>query len=138
MEFHKKREDKAKVRFQMWLALAKRTLTRRGSRINTDRFPKRASKVQASGGGGGGARRRLPPPPPPPPPTRRMLPIRNFSISTPYANYFFRGTSPLYCMTISVLLFVTRGGRESLQLILLVIDTSSYYLHYMIHDLART
>ena len=56
MEFHKKREDKAKVRFQMWLALAKRTLTRRGSRINTDRFPKRASKVQASrrGGGGGG------------------------------------------------------------------------------------
>ena len=39
MEFHKKREDKAKVRFQMWLALAKRTLTRRGSRINTDRFP---------------------------------------------------------------------------------------------------
>ena len=57
MEFHKKREDKAKVRFQMWVALAKRTLTRRGSRINTDRFPKRASKVQASwgwGGGGGG------------------------------------------------------------------------------------
>ena len=53
MEFHKKREDKAKVRFQMWLALAKRTLTRRGSRINTDRFPKRASKVQASRGGGG-------------------------------------------------------------------------------------
>ena len=52
MEFHKKREDKAKVRFQMWLALAKRTLTRRGSRINTDRFPKRASKVQASRGGG--------------------------------------------------------------------------------------
>ena len=52
MEFHKKREDKAKVRFQMWLALAKRTLTRRGSRINTDRFPKRASKVQARGGGG--------------------------------------------------------------------------------------
>ena len=54
MEFHKKREDKAKVRFQMWLALAKRTLTRRGSRINTDRFPKRASKVQASRRGGGG------------------------------------------------------------------------------------
>ena len=53
MEFHKKREDKAKVRFQMWLALAKRTLTRRGSRINTDRFPKRASKVQASRGAGG-------------------------------------------------------------------------------------
>ena len=53
MEFHKKREDKAKVRFQMWLALAKRTLTRRGSRINTYRFPKRASKVQAPGGGGG-------------------------------------------------------------------------------------
>ena len=53
MEFHKKREDKAKVRFQMWLALAKRTLTRRGSRINTDRFPKRASKVQASRGRGG-------------------------------------------------------------------------------------
>ena len=52
MEFHKKREDKAKVRFQMWLALAKRTLTRRGSRINTDRFPKRASKVQASRGEG--------------------------------------------------------------------------------------
>ena len=126
MEFHKKREDKAKVRFQMWLALAKRTLTRRGSRINTDRFSKRASKVQASrrGGGLGGS--------------RRMPPIRNFSISTPYANYFFRGTSPLHCMTISVLLFVTRIGRESLQLILLVIDTSSYYLHYMIHDLAGT
>ena len=53
MEFHKKREDKAKVRFQMWLALAKRTLTRRGSRINIDRFPKRASKVQASRRGGG-------------------------------------------------------------------------------------
>ena len=52
MEFHKKREDKAKVRFQMWLALAKRTLTRRGSRINIDRFPQRASKVQASRGGG--------------------------------------------------------------------------------------
>ena len=52
MEFHKKREDKAKVRFQMWVALAKRTLTRRGSRINTDRFPKRASKVQVSWGGG--------------------------------------------------------------------------------------
>ena len=67
-----------------------------------------------------------------------MPPIRNFSISTPYANYFFRGTSPLHCMTISVLLFVTRGGRESLQLIPLVIDTSSYYLHYMIHDLAGT
>ena len=50
MEFHKKREDKAKVRFQMWLALAKRTLTRRGSRINTDRFPERASKTQASRG----------------------------------------------------------------------------------------
>ena len=122
MEFHKKREDKAKVRFQMWLALAKRTLTRRGSRINTDRFPKRESKVQASSGGG----------------SRRMPPIRNFSISTPYANYFFRGTSPLHCMTISVLLFVTRRGRESLQLILLVIDTSSYYLNYMIHDLAGT
>ena len=124
MEFHKKREDKAKVRFQMWLALAKRTLTRRGSRINTDRFPKRASKVQASRRGGGGS--------------RCMPPIRNFSISTPYANYFFRGTSPLHCMTISVLLFVTRRGRESLQLILLVIDSSSYYLHYMIHDLAGT
>ena len=67
-----------------------------------------------------------------------MPPIRNFSILTPYANYFFRGTLPLNCMTISVLLFVTRGGRESLQLILLVIDTSSYYLHYMIHDLAGT
>ena len=40
-------------------------------------------------------------------------------------------------MTISVLLFVTRGGREPLQSILLVIDTS-YYLHYMIHDLAGT
>ena len=53
MEFHKKREDKAKVRFQMWVALAKRTLTRRGSRINTDRFPKGASKVQASRRGGG-------------------------------------------------------------------------------------
>ena len=129
MEFHKKREDKAKVRFQMWLALVKRTLTRRGSRINTDRFPKRASKVQASrrGGRGGGLGG-----------SRRMPPIRNFSISTPYANYFFRGTSPLHCMTISVVLFVTRGGRESLQLILLVIDTSSYYLHYMIHDLAGT
>jgi len=48
VEFRKKREDKAKVRFQMWLSLAKRTLTRCGSRINTDRFPKRASKVQAS------------------------------------------------------------------------------------------
>ena len=121
MEFHKKREDKAKVRFQMWLALAKCTLTRRGSRINTDRFPKGASKVQASRRG-----------------SRRMPPIRNFSILTPYANYFFRDTSPLHCMTISVLLFVTRGGRESLQLILLVIDPSSYYLHYMIHDLAGT
>ena len=65
-----------------------------------------------------------------------MPPIRNFSILTPYANYFFRGTSPLHC--ISVLLFVTKGGRESLQLILLVIDTSSYYFHYMIHDLAGT
>ena len=122
VEFHKKREDKAKVRFQIWLALAKCTLTRRGSRINTDRFPKGASKVQASRRGG----------------SRRMPPIRNFSILTPYANYFFRGTSPLHCLTISVLLFVTRGGRESLQLILLVIDTSSYYLHYMIHDLAGT
>ena len=50
MEFHKKREDKAKVRFQMWLALVKRTLTRRGSRINTDRFPERASKAQSSRG----------------------------------------------------------------------------------------
>ena len=65
MEFHKKREDKAKVRFQMWVALAKRTLTRRGSRINTDRFPKRALKAQASRGGGG---------------ARPMHPIRNFSI----------------------------------------------------------
>ena len=54
VEFHKKREDKAKVRFQMGLALAKRTLTRRGSRINTDRFPKRASKAPASSGEGGG------------------------------------------------------------------------------------
>ena len=54
VEFHKKREDKAKVRFQIWLALAKCTLTRRGSRINTDRFPKGASKVQASRRGGGG------------------------------------------------------------------------------------
>ena len=54
VEFHKKREDKAKVRFQIWLALTKRTLTGRGSRINTDRFPKRPSKVQASRRGGGG------------------------------------------------------------------------------------
>ena len=41
-------------------------------------------------------------------------------------------------MTISVLLFVTRGGKEPLQLILLVIDTSYYYLHDMIHYLAGT
>ena len=67
-----------------------------------------------------------------------MPPIRNFAILTPYANYFFRGTTPLHCMTISVLLFVTREGRESLQLILLVIDTSSFYLYYMIHDLVGT
>lgn len=64
-----------------------------------------------------------------------MPPIRNFAILTSFANYFFRGTTPLHCMTVSVLLFVTRGGREPLQLNLLVIDTSSYY---MIHDLAGT
>ena len=60
VEFHKKREDKAKVRFQMGLALAKRTLTRRGSRINTDRFPKRASKAPASSGEGGGVQAHAP------------------------------------------------------------------------------
>ena len=68
------------ARWPGWNGKRKQNMNiRRGSRINTDPFPKREPKVQASwsfleggGGGGGGDRGRRPTPPPPPPPPPGM------------------------------------------------------------------